>query len=329
MSKSVFVIGQKFWAGRLKEVLNQYGSPGLHVTALQVGGGIGGLRNWVQAFGADVFVRVGLRPGSSTLRGRAFDLLWSVLRTLTPNAKTIYYWIGTDVSQTLAAMHAGTISAGTIRDLQRSLHVADAQWLADELSSVGIEASVQRLPGALAQPQTLDPLPGIFRVMTYIPDVRYRFYGGLDLFEAARQLPSVTFDVVGGTGTWIPHPLPNLAFHGWQKDLTSFYQKATVVLRLVEHDGLGATAVEALLFGRYVLYSYPLPHSTLIPFGDTSRLIETLRSFSVRHQAGTLAPNTAGQTWAATAFDPQTEGRHLADLVLTAAAGNTVSKLTS
>lgn len=329
MSKSVFVIGQKFWAGRLTEVLSQYGSPGLHVTALQVRGGIAGLRKWARVFGADVFFRVGLRPGSSTLRGRAFDLLWSVLRILTPKAKTIYYWIGTDVSQTLAAMHAGTISPRTVRDLRRSLHVADAQWLADELSSLGIRATVQRLPGALTQPQTLDPLPGTFRVMTYIPDARYRFYGGLELFEAARQLPGVTFDVVGGAGSWIPHSLPNLVFHGWQKDLTAFYRKSTVVVRLVEHDGMGATAVEALLFGRYVLYSYPLPHSTLIPFGDAARLIESLRSFYVRHQEGTLGVNTTGQSWAAATFDPEAEGHHLADLALTAAAGSTLAKLAS
>jgi len=179
---------------------------------------------------------------------------------------------------------------------------------------------VQRLPGMLTRPDTMSPLPETFRVLTYIPDTRHEFYGGIQIFEAARELPTLAFDVVGGDGTWIPHPLPNIVFHGWQNDLAPFYKKSSAVVRLVRHDGMGATAVEALLFGRHVLYNYPLPHTIRTPFGDSGRLVGTLRSLSDDFHRGTLRLNTAGHDWAATAFDASTESRRLVDFVLNGTA---------
>ena len=268
MTKNVFIIGPKFWAARLQQVLTQHGQPSLKVSGWRVTGGVGGFNDWRGVLRTDVVFRVGLRPGSRSFRGRAFDAFWHLLRLALPRATAVYYWIGTDVAQTLDAMRAGTIPARTVRELHNSLHLADAQWLAEELRSMGIRASVQRLPGALTWPDPLLPLPETFRVLTYIPDARYQFYGGIEILEAARKLPSIAFDVVGGNGTWIPNSLPNLVFHGWQNDLTPFYQKSSVVVRLVQHDGMGATAVEALLFGRHVLYTYPLPHTIAITFGE-------------------------------------------------------------
>ena len=316
MTKNVFVIGQNFWAGRLQQVLSQYGQGRLRVRGWQVSGRLGGWDTWSGFRRTDVLFRVGLRPGSSSLRGRVFDAFWYLLRWAVPRATTVYYWIGTDVSQTLAATRSGTIPARAIRDLRNSRHLADAKWLADELREIGIAASVQRLPGVLARPHNLPPLPETFRVLSYIPDSRYAFYGGNEIYEAARELPSVAFDVVGGSGAWIPKPLPNLTFHGWQKDLASFYESASVVVRLMQHDGMGATAVEALLFGRHVIYTYPLPHAIQLPFGDAGRLVETLDALNDDFDRGTLSLNTAGHDWAATAFDAAAEGRHLVDFIL-------------
>lgn len=316
MTKNVFVIGQKFWAARLQQILTQHGQSRLRVRGWQVPGGFGGFDNWADVLGSDVFFRVGLRPGSSSVRGRAFDAFWHSLRLAVPRATAVYYWIGTDVSQTLEAIRGETISRRAVRDLHNSLHLADAEWLAEELRGIGIRASVQRLPGVLTRPDTMRPLPETFRVLTYIPDARYQFFGGIEIFEAARELPSIAFDVVGGAGTWISQPLPNLVFHGWQNDLTPFYQKSSVVLRLVQHDGMGATAVEALLFGRHVVYTYPLPHTICITFGDTARLVETLRSLSDDFHRGALGLNAVGHYWAATAFNASTEGRRLVDFVL-------------
>jgi hypothetical protein len=314
------VVGQKFWVARLRQVLTQHGQSSLRVRSLEVPGDFGGFDNWAGVRNSDVLFRVGLRPGSSSVRARAFDTFWHLLRFAVPRATAVYYWIGTDVSQTLEAMRGGTIPRRAVRDLHESLHLADAQWLADELRGIGIGASVQRLPGMLTRPDTMRPLPEAFRVLTYIPDGRPEFYGGTGIFEAARELPSIPFDVVGGAGTWIPHPLPNLVFHGWQNDLTQFYQRSSVVIRLVQHDGMGATAVEALLFGRHVLYTYPLPHTIHMVFGDTGRLVETLRSLSDDFRRGALGLNAGGRDWATTAFDASTEGRRLVDFVLNGAS---------
>ena len=324
MTKNVFVIGHKFWARRLQQVLAEYGGSCLRVRCRQVPGGAGQIGDCAHLFGTDVFFRVGMRPGSRTIRGRAFDAFWHTLRLAVPRAAVVYYWIGTDVLKTLETVKRGGLSKSAMRDVRRSLHVADAQWLADELRILGIEALVQRLPGALTRPDKLQPLPETFRVLTYIPDARHEFYGGAQIYEAARALPSIPFDVVGGTGSWIARALPNLVFHGWQGDLAAFYRNSSVVARLVKHDGLGATAVEGLLFGRHVLYTYPLPYTISVAFGDTGRLIEILRSLRDQFQRGSLGPNTAGHEWATKAFDASAEGGRLVDIALNSSARATL-----
>jgi len=140
MTKNVFLIGQKFWVARLQQVLTQHGQGRLRVKSWQVGCGLRGFDDWA-GFNRlrRVLFRVGLRPGSFSVRGRAFDALWYLLRLAVPRARAVYYWIGTDVSQTLEAMRGGTIPRRAIRDLNESMHLADSQWLADELRGIGIE----------------------------------------------------------------------------------------------------------------------------------------------------------------------------------------------
>jgi glycosyltransferase involved in cell wall biosynthesis len=158
---------------------------------------------------------------------------------------------------------------------------------------------------ALSKTLTLPPLafdsalelPPEFSVLTYIPDFRYRFYAGDCLYEAARRLPEIRFNVVGGLGTWVTEPLPNLVFHGWQSDMHRFHRDATVLVRLVEHDGTGLTAIEGLSLGRHVIYSHPLPHTIPVAWGDSDALVDTLRGLLALHQRGSLPLNVAGRAY--------------------------------
>jgi hypothetical protein len=225
------------------------------------------------------------------------------------------YWIGTDVLNTTRDFAAGKLRRAFFESLVEDLHIADAPWLVDELVATGVRATFIHLPGSSACASEVVPLGPTFRVLTYIPEARYRFYGGEAIFQAALRLPFIEFDVVAGQGQWTSAPLANLHFHGWQSNMERFYRDACVVLRLVEHDSIGSTVQEGLLFARHILYSYPLPHTTHIAFGDVEQLVEALRNLFHLHETGRLEPNVSGWAYAAHEFDEARDARALVSLL--------------
>lgn len=317
---TVCLIGQPYWAAKLEESLTAFGGTRLNVFQLPLESWrfFGSLR---KALTADIFLSTGFRPGAATMRGFAFDILWTLLRLCNRRAAGVFYWLGTDVLNTTRDFQAGKLRGWCFRRAKKDFHVADAPWLAEELGEMGIKAVSKTL--------TLPPLisghppelPDRFSVLTYIPDFRSRFYGGECIYEAARRLPEIRFDVVGGLGDWVPQHLDNLVFHGWQTDMHRFYCDATVLVRLVEHDGTGLTAIEALSLGRHVIYSLPLPHTIPVACGDGDGLVKTLSSLFRLHQHGVLHLNTAGRTYIEENFD---HDRCMEDLIsyLLIAAGD-------
>ncbi len=258
-----------------------------------------------QVRSADIFLRVGFRPGAPTWRGRVFDAVWSMLRMLNPEAVRVFYWLGTDVLNTTQDFKAGRLRRRPYARATKDHHLADATWLVEELTEVGIKA----LPKTITIPELLvgdtPHLPSRFSVLSYIPDRRHSFYGGNCIYEAARRLPDIRFDIVGGSGAWVSKPLPNLVFHGWQQDMKVFHRNATVLVRLVQHDGTGLTALEALSFGRHVIYSHPLPHSIRVAWGDTDALVAKVSELFALHQLGLLRPNTSGSAYVQKNFNHQ------------------------
>jgi len=298
---SVCLVGQRYWVTKLEGDLNQCGRLRLRAFGLPLNPRL--FRELDQALSADIIVSVGFRPGAPTWRGRAFDALWSTLRLLNPSAVRVFYWLGTDVLNTTEDFKAGKLRQRCYAQAKKDHHLADATWLAEELQKVEIEA----LPKTLTLPQMVvgdtPDLPSVFSVLTYIPDRRYRFYGGDSIYEAARNCPDIRFDVVGGSGIWVSRSLPNLVFHGWQSDMTKFYRNTTVVVRLVQHDGTGLTVVEGLSLGRHVIYSHPVPYTLRVAWGDADALIKTLSGLVDLHQQGLLRPNTAGRAYAQENFN--------------------------
>jgi hypothetical protein len=224
---------------------------------------------------------------------------------LNPGAVRVFYWLGTDVLNTTLDFRAGTLRKPSYAQARRDHHLADATWLAEELGEVGIKA----LPKTITIPELMvdetPHLPSQFSVLSYVPDTRHSFYGGDCIYEAARRLPDIRFDVVGGSGVWVSKPLPNLVFHGWQKDMKNFHRNATVLVRLVKHDGTGLTALEALSFGRHVIYSHPLPYSIRVGWGDTDALVEKVSELFALHRLGLLRPNMSGSAYVQKRFNHQ------------------------
>ena len=308
---SICLLGQPYWASKLEENLNKAGESRLSAFRLPLNSPQF-FKEFGKALSADLIVRVGFRPGARTVRGRAFDTLWATMRLLNPRAVGVFYWLGTDVLRTTEDRIAGKLRERCYAQAKKDYHLADAPWLAEELGKLEIKA----LPKTVTLPRMVagdaPELPAEFSVLTYIPDNRHRFYGGECIYQAAKRLPEIRFDVVGGHGVWASESLPNVTFHGWQSEMERFYRKATVLLRLVQHDGTGLTAVEGLRLGRHVIYTLPLLHTLRVAWGDTDSLVETLSKLLDLHKRGLLRLNTAGRAYAEENFDHQ---RRMEDLI--------------
>ena len=266
---------------------------------------------------ADVFMRVGFRPGARTPRGIAFDLLWSIYRSLNRRALAVHFWIGTDVLNTLNDVRSGKIVGPIFRHAIGDVHFAIAHWLIAELKQVGIESQYvlfEKLPEDVVAIEPPTVLPQPFTVLTYIPDSRPEFYGAASIYECAGTLPEIRFEVVGGTGRWVQVPLPNLHFFGWQ-NMAEYLKRASVLVRMVKHDALGGTVQQALAAARHVIYCYPVPHTSLVRFGDTATLIATISALHVTANSCGLTPNLAGRQYALAEFDVAPHYRKMLEIL--------------
>lgn len=291
----VCFVGQDNWVRKLAETLSRHAS---RLDATHVGVSNGPLVKGLLRFcKADIVVRVGLRPGARTVRGVAFDSLWTLACFLKPRCLVVCYWIGTDVLRAVQDAQRNRLTRFWGLALRWS-HIAAAPWLAEELrEAMGVDAKTVLFPLPLPRADP-PPLPPDFRVLTYIPDRRYDFYGGDMVYAAARELPTVLFSVVGGVGNWVDRPLPNLRFYGWCENMLSMYAGSSVVVRLVRHDAIGGTVREGLALGRHVVYNYMVPYTRYVKYGDTDALIRVLSEYEQLHRRGELGLNKDGMEFA-------------------------------
>ena len=95
-----------------------------------------------------------------------------------------------------------------------------------------------------------------FTVVAYTPQDRLDFYGIAFIVELARRLGDVRFELLATTiSSGLP---PNVRTLGWVEDMDSVFRRAAVLVRPVMHDGLANMVIEALAYGRYVLWSYEM-----------------------------------------------------------------------
>ncbi|MFQ6171909.1 hypothetical protein ACK8HX_09905 [Oryzobacter sp. R7] len=308
------LIGQAAWVRSLAAGLTDAGLP-VEAVPLQSVRDALSVATWRRVARSRVLVRVGFRPGARTWRGRVFD---AALAATKGRSTVACYWIGTDVLHLLEDVAAGARvakwrSAAAVRH-----HLAGSEPLRRELAHVGVDAALVGFPWRTVDPPDVLPsMPPAVTVLTYVPDTRATFYGGPALVEAARRLPQVRFLVMGGSGSWCDRHPSNVEFLGWVDDPAPLYAGSSAVVRVVDHDSIGGTAVEGLMFGRRVLYSQPLDHAVLVQRTADS-LVEALQALVEDHRAGRLVPDPAASRWARREFDHRRRfaqlAEHLGDL---------------
>jgi hypothetical protein len=201
-------------------------------------------------------------------------------------------WIGSDVS-----FHAPSASDAVI---SRAWHWCVAPWLQEELAELSIAADTVRLTPP-PFPDPVPDLPEVFTVLAYTPEDRCDLYGREFVLTLARRCPGVRFMLLAAVSD---ESLPaNVTSLGQRDDIGAVLSDTTLYLRPTAHDGLSNLVLEALSYGRYVLWTYPFVGADVVQTVDVAeaRLKELYR----QHEEGCLPLNHEGSRGVLEMFEPE------------------------
>lgn len=195
----------------------------------------------------------------------------SLFLALMLGKRIVMHWVGTDVLVARENLRSGKTNNFLLKN---SSHLCETEWIQQELKEIGIDAKVAQIACIEPAPESELGFPVEFSILTYIGQGREDFYGMKKILEVARIFPDIPVRVVGIDSYEKEGGLPaNVQLLGWVDNTRQEYQRCVLYLRLAEHDGLSFSVLEALSFGRYVGYSYPVEgamhivdHDSLVSF---------------------------------------------------------------
>lgn len=199
----------------------------------------------------------------------------------------VIHWVGSDI--------AGLCETPALRPLVSGAnvtHLAEVEWTAAQLRALGFNPRIAPLPPRHSH-GTPKELPANFTVMLYVPRTRADFYGRRPFEELMRRLRDkpIKYIVVGGGSINAPEgvEVENL---GWRDNLHDVYEKVTTLVRYTPRDGLSLMVLEALSFGRHVLWTQEFAFTRQInTYFDMER--EILKLYEL-HRRGELLPQYDG-----------------------------------
>lgn len=193
----------------------------------------------------------------------------------------VMHWVGSDIESARADRKLRNAVASA-----KATHLAEIDWTARELAELGLHCEIAPLP-TRHQGGGVKALPGRFTILFYLPKSRPEFYGREEYEQLLRDLaPEAPRVFVVGGGTLSAPPSVELITCGWRSDLREIYDESTVLIRRTPHDGLALMVVEALSFGRHVIWSKPFPYVTQA--SEYAQLLPAVRDLIDRHNQGAL-----------------------------------------
>lgn len=206
--------------------------------------------------------------------------------------KVVVHWIGTDSlkASTRKLSWTDRLSFRLI-----NLHLAQAPHLAAELDTIGINAKV--IPLVPNEPVP-DPILLGTDVCIYLPEDKLFTYNANATFQLIQEMPDVNFLVLANSGKQAP-AFPNVSYFNWmtRQKMESIWMRTKVLLRLTLHDGMPVTIIEALLRGRYVIWTYAFPFCSQVNSNHEAKI-------AIRAVLAQTELNTKGQEYAQVAFAP-------------------------
>jgi hypothetical protein len=210
----------------------------------------------------------------------------------------IRWWVGSDVLHCLC--DPGSRARARIAASFSARNIAVAPHLVEELSSIGIRATM--IPTVI-DPEFRREIPTINScgkgILIYLPGTRAAFYGEAVVERAIRANPDLTFVIVGDDKHRF-QGFGNVESLGWVSDMKPVYDRVGCLLRMTEHDGLPRMIIEALLLGKYVIYSHHLPGTW------SAKNYEEVQDGIDRFRRA-ASPNTGGMTAVSAFFIPPPE----------------------
>lgn len=198
----------------------------------------------------------------------------------------VIHWVGSDI--------AGLSEHPQLRALLSSrnvVHLAEVAWTAEQLRGFGFAPRIAPLPPRHHHARRA-PLPQRFTIMLYVPRTRSDFYGRRAFERLMQRLHGepVRYVVVGGGEIDAP-PGTDLVNLGWRDNLYGVYEDVSLLIRYTPHDGLSLMVLEALSFGRHVLWTQRFPFvRTIASYSDMEREVRALLALRER---GELLPQEA------------------------------------
>lgn len=194
----------------------------------------------------------------------------------------VVHWVGTDIQ---VAQQDSKIAAAL--NAPHILHLAEAEWTANEVRALGFDAHIAPLPPRLTV-RELPPLPEVFTVLLYIPQIRADLYGRSECERLISNLcgEKIRFVIVGGGSleTSGNTAVENL---GRQSSMEKIYARSSALLRIPQHDGLSLMVLESLLLGRHVIWSQEFPFVTTVRTYESVE--KATRELAARHLQGNLS----------------------------------------
>lgn len=171
------------------------------------------------------------------------------------NKKILRHWIGSDVMAMTQDIHKKKLmdQASAYTDA----NITQSAELKNELHTLGIRSEIVRI---ITDDITYHeaPMPSTFTVLCYLPKGKENFYGYQTLIKLAKDFPHTPFLVSSHDGEEL-EKLPNITYLGRVDSADELLNRASCLLRIVEHDGLSKMIIEALGKGRHVIWIYPFP----------------------------------------------------------------------
>lgn len=181
-----------------------------------------------------------------------------VIKKLRRCKKPIFYhWIGTDVYRFINDAFIKRFFKKLIINSPIVSSLVVSENLKYELQQYSVESSILPLT-KLKFVNEVPALPAKFSVLSYVPKNRWDFYHGDLINELSIKMPDVDFHILAAGRK--NSSRPNLFLYDFVDDTIPFYKKCSVLLRITVHDGLPKMVLEALSYGRQVLWNESFPH---------------------------------------------------------------------
>lgn len=208
--------------------------------------------------------------------------------TLLLKKKLVMHWVGSDI---LVAKENFKLNKINRKFIHKAKHLTDTPWFVPELKTIGIDAAYIPIP-LINTTEKIAAFRDYFNVLAYIPQGKEKQYGFEHVLLAAKELPKITFNIVGLSTYHAPLP-PNIKLLGWVDKVQAYFSEAIVTVRMPIHDGLSMFVLETLLHARYSIYNQPFSGSYFA--SDSQQLISQLKELIKKFDAGDLPLNYIGQ----------------------------------